>query len=105
MVQGLRIHLSMQSTQVRSLVWEDSTGWGQLNLCAATAEPRHALELVLFNKRGHRDRNLSTAKMKSSPLLAAARESPLTAMKTTVKNKEEIKKRIYHREKNCQKHL
>ena len=81
MVQGLRIHLSMQRTQVRSLVWEDSTCWGQLNLCPATAEPKHALELVLVIQRGHCNKNLGTT-MKSNPLLAATRESPLTAMKT-----------------------
>ena len=27
-VQGVRIHLPMQGTQVRSLFWEDSTCWG-----------------------------------------------------------------------------
>ena len=86
MVQGLRIHLSMQRTQVQALVWEDSTCYGQLNLCASTAQPKHALELVLVNKRGHCNKNLGTA-MKSNPLLAATRESPLTAVKTKYSQK------------------
>ena len=30
MVQWIRVHLSMQGTQVRSLVWEDSMCWGAI---------------------------------------------------------------------------
>ena len=77
-VQGLRIHLPMQGTQVQSLVQEDST-------CLRTTKPIHhnywslTLEPMFFNKRSYHN---------EKPLLAAARESPHKAVKNrAVKNK------------------
>ena len=37
-VQLVRIHLAMQGTPVRPLVWEDPTGLEQLNPCVTTTE-------------------------------------------------------------------
>ena len=44
-VQWIRIHLPMQRTQVRSLVWEDST-------CHGATKPE-CLEPVFHSKRSH----------------------------------------------------
>ena len=37
--QWMRICLSMQGTDVRSLVWEDSTCWGATSSCTTTPKP------------------------------------------------------------------
>ena len=40
-VQWLRVHLPTQGMRVRSLAWEDSTGHGELSLCATTKTQHH----------------------------------------------------------------
>ena len=52
MVQGLRIHLPMQRTHVRSLVWEDPTCQRATKVMCHNYGAR-TLELVLCNKRSH----------------------------------------------------
>ena len=67
----------MQGTQVRSLVWEDSTQLptGGNRAHTTTTEP------VLSNKRSHREKK-SVPHNEEQPQLATTRESPHTAMKT-----------------------
>ena len=98
--QWLRIHLPMQGTWVRSLVWEEPTCHGATkpvhhNYWAGTLEPvSHDywacvpqlpkpvhLEPVLCNKRSHRNEK-PMHHNEEQPLLAATRESLCTAMKT-----------------------
>ena len=90
----------MQGTRVRALVWEDPTCRGATkpvchNYLACSLEPTshnywaHApqllkparLELVLRNKRGHRNEK-PVHRNEEQPPLAAARESPRAATKT-----------------------
>ena len=98
--QWLRIHLPMQGTRVRSLVWEDPTCRGATkpmhhNYWACALEPvshnywahvpqllRPAhLEPMLCNKRSHRNEKPVHHNEEWS-LLAATRESPRAATKT-----------------------
>ena len=76
MIQWLRVHLTMQGTQVLFLVWEDSKthAKGYLSPCATATEP------VLWNPYSATGeatavRSPHTA-AREWPLLAAARESP-----------------------------
>ena len=52
-VQWVRVHLPMQGTQVRSLVWGLRSHMQQSNNARVLLSPR-ALEPVLHNKRNHR---------------------------------------------------
>ena len=54
LAQWIRIHLSMQETQVRSLVWEDPTCTEQQSPCATTPEPS-CLKAVLHRERSRRN--------------------------------------------------
>ena len=64
--QWLRIHLPMQGTWVRALVWEDPT-------CCRAAKPMHhsyracALEPMLRNKRSHRNKKPMPHKDRAAP--------------------------------------
>ena len=69
----MRIHLPMQGTRVRALVWEDPT-------CRGTTGPAR-LEPVLRSKRG-RDSERPAHRDEEWPPLAATRESPHTETKT-----------------------
>ena len=74
-VQWLSIHLPMQGTQVRSLIWEDSTCPGAIKpLCHSDwACP---LEPVLCHKRRHcKEKPTQWEACSSTFLLAAKRES------------------------------
>ena len=66
--QRVSICLPMRGTQLRSLVWEDSTSSEQLGSCPKTTEPAccnywslSALEVVLCNKRSHGSLQLEKA--------------------------------------------
>ena len=86
--QWIRIHLPMQGTQVRSLVWKDST-------CCGTSKPvchncwgpvlqllkPTYLEPVLCNKGSHCNEKLTHHKAEQ-PLLSSTRESRMKATKT-----------------------
>ena len=72
MVQWLRICLSVQETQVRSLVWEDPT-------CLRAAKPvlhyqACTLESVLYKKRSHCNEN-PTRSAREEPLLPELEKS------------------------------
>ena len=75
LVQWIRIHQPMQDTQVRSLVWGESTG------CGPTKPGHHnywspsALETVLDSKRSTTARSPCTA-TKRSPRLPHLEKSP-----------------------------
>ena len=78
--QWLGIHLPIQGTWVRPLVWEDPTCRGVAGPVSHTTE--HArLEPVLRNKRG-RDSGRPAHRDEEWPPLAATRESPRTETKT-----------------------
>ena len=51
-VQRLRIHLPMQGTWVRFLVWENPTGLEVIKLVLQLLKPV-CLEFMLCNKRSH----------------------------------------------------
>ena len=104
--QWWRIHLPMQETQVRSLVWEDPTGSGSIKpvchnhwACALKSRSRnywaHAPQLlkpkqlqpVLHNKRSNRNEKPTNCNEERAPL-AASREKPIKQLKPNrVKNK------------------
>ena len=104
-VQWLRIHLPMQGTRVRALVWEDPTCCGATkpthhNCWACTLgpachnywahvpqllKPTH-LEPVLRNKRSHRNEKPAHRNEEWLPL-DATRESPCAATKTQCSQK------------------
>ena len=106
MAQWWRIHLPVQETQVRSLVWEDPTGRGSIkpvchNHWACALKSRscnywaHApqllnpeqLEPVLHNKRSNRNEKPTNCNEERAPL-AASREKPIEQLKPNrVKNK------------------
>ena len=76
-VQWLRVHLPMQGTQIWSLVWEDPAGCKRqlsLNYWGCTWAPTnhsyrslHALEPVLYNKRGHHNENPAHYNCRAAP--------------------------------------
>ena len=95
MTQGIRIHLPMQGTQVRSLVQKDSTCCRATKpVCcndgACVPQPTQPLApgaLVALQREAIVIRSQGTT-MKSSPPLAATRESLQAAKKTQgTKNK------------------
>ena len=73
--------LTMQYTQVPSLVWEDPHAAGQLSPCATATVPAsraqepHLLKPTLPNKRGRRS-DKSMHPQTEGPPLAATREKP-----------------------------
>ena len=99
-VQLVRIHLAMQGTPVRPLVWEDPTGPEQLNPCATTTEAvlkslascshwTHVLQLLrpayleprLHNKRSYCSEKAAHWDKKAAPI-STTRESPCAAVNT-----------------------
>ena len=78
--QWLRIHLPVQGTRVRALVWEDPTCRGATKPVSHTTEPA-CLEPVLRNGRG-RDGERPAHRDEEWPPLSATGESPRTEMKT-----------------------
>ena len=80
--QWLRIRLSMQGTQVRSLIPEKIPHAAeQLSPRATTTEARSPRAPVLHNKRSHRNQKPPHCN-EEQPSLAAARKSLRAAMKT-----------------------
>ena len=85
-VQWLRIHLPVQGTQVRSLVWEDPTCFRAAKLLCLNHWSPRAPEPVVFNKKSHH-RDKPTPRTEC-PLLAATREKVVQQQRlSTAKNK------------------
>ena len=81
MVQGLRIHLPMQGTQVWSLVQEDSMCHRATQLVLHNYRSLCAQEPVLSNNRSHR--NEKPAHCNEEQLqLATTRENPCAALES-----------------------
>ena len=121
-VQWIGICLSMQGTQVWSLIWEDFTCHGQLKpTChsdwACTLKPMSSnyracvlqlpkptcLEPVLYSKRSHRNEKPVHC-TEERPLLSATRESPHTSTKTQ-QNQKLHNKLLKKKTKNSQANL
>ena len=78
-VPWMRICVPMQETQVRSLVWEDSTCCRAMKPCTTTPEPAH-LEPLLHKRRHHNEKPGHCNRVSlHSPQLE---KSPCTATKT-----------------------
>ena len=98
--QWLGVHLPMQGTQVRALVWEDPTCRGATgsvchNCWACALEPAH-LDPVLPNGGGHHSER-PMHRSKEWPPLASTREKPKCSSEDPVQPK--IKNKLIKKKK------